>query len=279
MRKKPSPPYGLCLIAILAALCGATAAAEQPETGFTVLPEAELPEAAAPIDRGFCGHHEVAPQTPAGRTVAEAGWAVISEEPLGPLIAVSFVAGFRSMTSGACVLAGGRIGFFGGVELLALVEARPPDGTGTGRLRRVGPDRLRIWSGEMLPRPVADIILTEGAPMIVPLARTDAFCDGSLKMPLIHGLSLSDASALLAAHGWEPDPVAQPSDPLAARLAARGFTGAEHCSGTGFGFCSLTFVQGGATASVLTFGNVERPAGPDVADYVVTCPDSPSHPR
>src|SRR5690606_30985329 len=114
-----------------------------------------------------------------------------------------------------------------------------------------------------LPHPVADIMLEKGAPMIVPLARTDAFCDGSLKMPLIHGLSLADASAL-AEHGWEPDRPAEPSDPLAARPAARGFTGTEHCSGTGFGFCSQTFVRGAATASVLTFGNVERPAGPGV---------------
>ena len=280
MRKNPLPHLGPTrLVAVLAALGGATAAAERPMAGITVIPGAELPEAAGPIDRGFCRHHEVAPQTSAGRTVAAAGWPVISEERLGPLVAVSFVAGFRSVTSGACVLTGGRIGVFDGVELLALVEATQPDSSGIGQLRRVGPDRLRLWNGEMLPQPVADITLDDGIPVIVPPARTDAFCDGTLTMPLIHGLNLSDARALLAAHGWEPDSRAQPFDPLAARLAARGFAGAEHCSGTGFGFCSLSFVQDGAVASVLTFGDVGRPAGPEVADYDVTCPNSFSQPK
>lgn len=77
-----------------------------------------------------------------GAPAASAGWPVTSEEPLGALIAVSFMAGFRSMTSGACIMTGGRIGFFGGVDLLALATAPQPDGTATGHLRRPGADRL-----------------------------------------------------------------------------------------------------------------------------------------
>lgn len=264
-------------VVILAAVCALPAAAQPPQTRITITSGAELPEAAAPIDLGLCRHHGVEPQTGAGRMVAGAGWALTDEAALGTLMAVSFVAGARSMTSGACVLNRGRVGLFDGMDLLALVEATQPDDTAIGHLRHGG-DRVRIWDGAMLSRPVADIMLTEGAPVIVPLPLAEEFCGGRLRMPLIHGLSLSDASALLAGHGWEPDSRAQPSDPLAARLAERGFAGAEHCSGTGFGFCSLAFVQDGTAASVLTFGDVERPAGPEVADYVVTCPASPSQP-
>lgn len=269
-----------CLIrraVMLAAACALPAAAQSPQKGITIMPKAELPKAAAPIDLGLCRHHGIEPQTTAGHKVAGAGWAVTDEEPLGPLTAVSFVAGSRAMTSGACVLNGGRVGLFDGMDLLALVEATQPDDTAIGHLRHGG-DRVRIWDGAMLSRPVADIMLTEGAPVIVPLPLAEEFCGGRLRMPLIHGLSLFDASALLAGHGWEPDRLAEPADPLAARLAERGFAGAEDCSGTGFGFCSLAFVQDGTAASVLTFGDVERPAGPEVADYVVTCPASPSQP-
>lgn len=89
----------------------------------------------------------------------------------------------------------------------------------------------------MLPRPVADIMLAEDAPVIVPLPVSDDLCDETLTMPLIHGLTPTAAGELLAGHGWEPARLSLPSDPLAARLAAGGFTGAEHCSPTGFGFC------------------------------------------
>lgn len=267
-----------CGAAILAALCGAPVAAQQLEAGITVVAGADLPQAPAPIDRGYCRHLEVLPQTAAGRAGAGAGWLVTGEEPLGPLTVVSFAAGFRSMTSGACILTGGRIGIFHGVDLLALAMAPQPNGAAIGTLRPAGEDRLRIWSGEMLPRPAADITLVEGAPVIVPLPPSDDLCDGTLTMPLIHGLTLTDASERLAGHGWEPARLAPPSDPIAATLAASGFTGVEHCSGTGFGFCSLVFVQGDATASVLTFGDLNLPAGPVVADYDVTCPSPPSQP-
>lgn len=263
---------------ILAAVCAMPAVARQPDAGLVITPQAELPKAAAPTDLGLCRHHGVERQTAAGRAVAAAGWAVTNEAPLGRLTAVSFVAGARTMTSGACILNGGRIGIFDGPDLLALAEGSRPDGTAIGHLRRSG-DRLRIWNGGMLSQPVADLMLAEGAPVIVPLPLAEDLCEGRLTMPLIHGRSLADASALLAEHGWEPDRLAAPSDPLAARLATRGFAGAEHCSGTGFGFCTIAFAQDGAAASVLTFGDVERPAGPEVADYEVTCPAAPFLPR
>lgn len=278
MRKNQLPCRPIWLTVILAALWGAPAAAQQPQVGITLVTGSELPQASARIDRGYCRHLEVQPQTPAGRAVAGAGWPVTGEEPLGPLTVVSFAAGFRSMTSGACILTGGRIGIFDGADLLALATPPQPNGTAIGTLRPAGEDRLRIWSGEMLPRPAADITLADGAPVIVPLPLSDDLCDGTLTMPLIHGLTLTDASERLAGHGWEPARLAPPSDPIAATLAASGFTGVEQCSGTGFGFCSLVFVQGDATASVLTFGDLNLPAGPVLADYDVTCPDLPSHP-
>jgi len=272
----------LARVVMLAALCGAVAAAAavaQPEVGITIAAGAELPHAPAPIDRGYCRHLEVAPRSAAGRSVAGAGWPTISEEPLGALTAVSFVAGFRSMTSGACIMTGGRIGFFDGADLLALAAPLQPDGSAIGHLRRAGADRLRIWGGEMLPRPTADVMLAEGDPVIVPLPSSDVICDGTLTMPLVHGLTLTEAGELLAGHGWEPTTLPPPSDPLAAELAASGFTGTEHCSGTGFGFCSLAFVQGKATASVLTFGELNLPVGPRVADYDVICRGLPPPPE
>lgn len=263
---------------ILAAVCAMPAAAGQPDAGLVIAPRTELPEPAAPTDLGLCRHHGLDPQTAGGRMVAAAGWAITDEASLGSLTAISFVAGARTMTSGACILDGGRIGIFDGPDLLALAEGSRPDGTAIGHLRRSG-DRLRIWNGGMLSQPVADLMLAEGAPVIVPLPLAEDLCEGRLTMPLIHGLGLADASALLAEHGWEPDRLAAPVDPLAARLAARGFAGAGHCSGTGFGFCTIAFVQDAAAASVLTFGDVERPAGPEVADYEVTCPAAPFLPR
>lgn len=270
------PPCGpIRRAVILAAVFAMPAAAGQSDAELFIAPRTELPKAAAPIDLGLCRHHGIDPQTAGGRMVAAAGWTVTNEAALAGLMAVSFVAGARSMTSGACVLNGGRIGVFKGPDLLALAEGLEPDGTAIGHLRRSG-DRLRIWDGAMLSQPVADLMLAEGTPVIVRLPLAEDLCEGQLTMPLIHGLALADANALLAEHGWEPDRLVTPADPLSARLAARGFAGAEHCSGTGFGFCTIAFVQDGAAASVLTFGDVERSAGPEVADYEVTCPAPPS---
>lgn len=223
-------------------------------------------------DREACAHKLVgAPATPAGEVAHFQGWGVTAEVPLGDLTAVSFVGRFGQGTSGSCELTDGNVGLFQGDRLLAVIYAEDPDKLLIGHVRPSGTG-LRLWSGDFLSAPLADVTVTPAGVAVVPLAASEPVCNGPGSVPLIYGLPIDRARDLLAQSGWQP--ITGQTNPLsyAADIAAAGVPEVEDCAGTGFGFCAYRYSGPAGELGVTTMGEIGADGTlPAVVGYDVDC--------
>lgn len=236
------------------------------------LPQA--PASAAGAARATCGHLLGEARTPAGREVALAGWGVTGEARIGPYQAVSFVGAFQRGTSGSCLLGEGNVGIFRDAQLLAIAYVAPNSRRTIARAVPLEQDGLRIWDGDYLSQPLADLHLgADGGLTIQPLAAEERVCGGAASIPNIYGRPINEARGLLARSGWSP--VTSPGrtarerlDERVADLVRRGVPEVEDCSGTGFGFCRYGYRGAAGTLNVTTVGDNDFPA---VSGYGVRC--------
>lgn len=240
-----------------------------------IMPLADLPPApAGAADREGCEHLVAGAMSDAGRVVESLGWAVTGEATLGAHQAVSFVGRFEVGTSGSCLLGAGNIGFFSGNNLLAIAYAADETRLTIGSVMQRGDDGLRIWSGDFLQQPIADVrMIGDSAIAVIPLAPEETVCGGDATVPNVYGLPIGLARVLLMEAGWVGiDGSAERGEDLrASELADAGMTEISGCSGTGFGFCAYSYEGPAGTLSVSTVGEGELPAGPAVSGYGVTC--------
>ncbi|WP_232630268.1 hypothetical protein [Methylobacterium sp. Leaf118] len=240
--------------------------------GVEVAALASVPKAPPEIgETALCARFIVAPKSPAGRRVTEAGWAVTGEARLGRFQAVSFAGRFTQGTSGSCEIGNGNVGIFEGQSLRAVAYARKGATRSIGRLVPFG-DGLRLWDGGFLPQPLADLRLDAvgGGVSVVPLAPIEAICGGKGLVPNVYGQPITRAREWLRQAGWRPVTGPAPEDPRSREgdLVRMGVAEVESCSGTGFGFCAYGYAREGVALSVTTVGDGDDPS---VSGYVVDC--------
>lgn len=273
------------LAVLLPVLCGMPARAQDAATttmrsagtvaraappGLRVVATQRLPRSPASRREEFCRHLFVEPRTPAGRQVAAHGWAVTAEGSLGPYQVVSFVRAAEPGTSGSCLLQDGNIGFFRGADLVAIAYATG-GGAAIGRVRPLGADGLRIWDGDFLSQPVADLRLAaDGSPAVAPLAAEEPVCGGRATVPNIYGQPIDRARGTLERSGWLPAPPdrREGRDSRVDALLRQGVPEVESCSGTGFAYCAFGYRGAAGMLHVSTAGDDELPS---VAGYGVDC--------
>ncbi len=187
--------------------------------------------------RDVCEQWLAAPKTAAGRQVQAAGWGVTGEVAAGRYQAVSFVGSFEPGTSGSCLARDGNVGIFEGSSLVAIVYVPRGSDRTIGSIEAFETSGLRIWDGDYLRQPLADLqVAGDGALAIGPLATQEKVCGGKAAVPNIYGKPINDARAMLQDMGWAAVASAAPrQDPREADLVARGVLEVDGCSGTGFG--------------------------------------------
>ncbi|TWI33940.1 hypothetical protein [Paracoccus sulfuroxidans] len=244
---------------------------------FQISKLTSLPKnSAAASDEPACGAI-TSPRTPAGQKVAGADWIVTGEETHDSLTLVSFVGETSSGTSGSCLLTQGNIGIFQNDALQALIYADASRPSGLGSVDAVEGNRIRIFDGDYLPVPVADLRIIDNDLLILSsVAERDSFCDGKATAPNVYGLPIHLARRLLLAEGWQP----APNPPDAEESVVSGYV--EHlrktmpevqeCSGTGFGFCSWEYRKDPDQAlSLTTAGEAADDSSPQIVSFTVGC--------
>lgn len=276
--RSPVAALFLGLLALPAAAAGPHVASQVP--GVQVLRLDHLnPAPAAGPDRAACEHLLLPePQTPAGKRLAQLGWGVTSEETIGAWTAVSFVSGYSAATSGTCELVDGNVGLFTGDKLEIVVYATDEPAVMIGQIDRFGAAGLRIYSGDLVPQPVADLQAVGADGLVVtPPALSEPVCNGAAQVPYIYGLPIDMARQMLALAGWQPaPPEAVEEFGIAPDLAAAGVPEVESCAGTGFGFCAFTYAGPAGRLSVTTVGEIAEDGSlPPVVGYGASCGTTP----
>lgn len=232
---------------------------------------------AAPGDQGdveFCEHLLIEPTSAGGKIADEQGWGVTGEVELGDLTLVSFVGGYEAGTRGSCLLLDGNVGFFKGSDFVALAFGPAAGETTIGRVAAFGDTGARIWDGDYLSSPAADITIgAAGEIALDPLATQEAFCGGKAVVPAIYDTPIGEARDLLKAAGWTPVTAEAPEGAGGYRedLVQAGITEVNDCAGTGFGYCSFSYQSTAGTLSVTTVGDPQLPDTPSVSAYNVAC--------
>ena len=248
-------------------------------SGISIVKVAHLPK--SPKDKGdrdddLCANHLIAATTRAGKAVEQQGWRVTSEVPFGPFQAVSFVGTFEAGPSGTCQFSNGNVGLFSGEHLVALVYADKKSDQAIGRITPFGDQRLRIWDGELLPSPVADMRLVGPSGIVVtPPALEEKVCNARGTVPYVYDLPIDKARRILAKSGWKPVDMrhAGTRSPGEAEVIAKhGIVEVEDCLGTGFGLCFYKYEGPAGGLAVTTAGEIEADgAMPTVVGYTVAC--------
>lgn len=212
------------------------------------------------------------PVTAAGQRVAASGWLVSSETEVNGLTLVSFVGSAEQGTSGTCLLSDGNVGIFREDRLRGLIYADPEVERGIGSLEAMDGDRVRIWDGDYLGQPLADIQIV-GADLVIlgQVATRDSFCKGQVSVPNLYGLPIHLARKALLAEGWSPAP--SPDDLRPWIFSMRdSWPELQDCSGTGLGFCAWEYTKGpGQNLSVTTAGENPDGSSPIIVGFGVTC--------
>jgi hypothetical protein len=271
---KPILTPALALLLCSAAGALAQTSVSGPE-GLVLVEMKRLPPVPEPVDVQYCDHRTIEPKTAGGQLAAKLGWAVTGEVSLDGLDAVSFVAGFEPGTSGSCRLIDGNVGLFDGAELRWLVYGEAEASDNIGSIFPFEAGSLRIWNGDFLSQPVADLHLdANDTPSMSALADVETFCDARASVPNIYGRPIGDARKALQKAGWAPvlgtfeDDIV---DSHSEMLKANGLIEVQGCSGTGFGYCSFGYAGQFADLTVVTVGEGDAGATPDIVRYDVSC--------
>lgn len=240
-----------------------------PGLSFTLL-SALPPAPATAASRQGCEHLLHKPAWAAGQQVAAAGWGVTGEARVGRYEAVSFAGGFQGGTSGSCQLSQGNLAIFDGGRLLAVAYSARGATRSIGDIVPLAPDGLRLWDGDFLPQPLADLQAGQNDVLaILPLAAQEAVCNGRAQVPNIYGMPIDQARQRLRQQGWTPVPATRADAPgREGELAKQGITEVDGCSGTGFGFCRFGYRGPAGQLGVTTVGDA---APPVVSSYGVQC--------
>lgn len=221
---------------------------------------------------GDCDHLLTTPESEAGRLAKTLGWGITAEMRVAGVTAVSFVGSATPATSGTCQLTDGNIGLFEGGHLIALAYARPSAKWSIGRIAPRAAGGARIWDGDVVPRPIADLAPRAGGGFTIgAVATRDPVCNGAAIVPTIYDRPIDRARVILRRAGWDPVPTAiDPGnrDSRVADLAAAGISEVEDCAGTGLGFCSFAYRGKAGDLSVITVGDGPMPV---VSGYRVAC--------
>ena len=264
-------------VLLTAALVGGSAANSPPQGtgGLVVVELRRLPPPPEPVEAGSCDHLLVEPQSAGGVEAKALGWAVTAEVSLGGLDVVSFVGKMEPGTSGSCRTSDGNVALFESNQLRWLVYGEKGANGRIGSIQSFEQKAIRIWSGDFLPQPVADLnVDAGGAVFLSALADEEQFCDGQATVPNIYGMPIAAARQELVSAGWGPVLgilPGEPSDSRAKSLKAAGIYEVQSCSPTGFGFCSFGYGGQFAELSVVTVGEGAASSTPEVARYSVSC--------
>lgn len=220
---------------------------------------------------GTCASYVLEPKTTAGKRVKDSGWYVIDEIPMKGLTLVSFFNDHEDGTSGNCEILDGNIAIFHKEELVGLIY-KNKSGWAPGGVRTLRNMNFRIWESGVVGIPIADIYISpeERLIRVKKIAEYDEFCESNIKVPTIHGLSVTKARAELASYGWEPYDTYEIESSDARTESYRSLNRPEYnaCSGTGFAFCSLSYKQNSSILNVSAAGEGDDQM---VSRYRVVC--------
>ena len=203
------------------------------------------------------------------RSIQNKGWGILSEVRLAKYHFIAFAGSFDGGTSGICKISQSNIAIFEQDNLLGIIYLDGSDASLIGSIRLMDAGFIRVFSGDTIQMPVADIHLSLNAFELKTISDLTAYCNGTSIVPSVFGKDIIEARNVLINHGFEPIEAIEPSLPVwRMHLINDGIREVDACSGIGYSFCKFRYKNENSSVNLITAGD---DAFPSVVRIGVNC--------
>ena len=203
------------------------------------------------------------------RSIQNKGWGILSEVRLAKYHFIAFAGSFDGGTSGICRISQSNIAIFEQDNLLGIIYIDGSDASLIGSIRLMDAGYIRVFSGDTIQMPVADIHLSLNAFELKTISDLTAHCNGTSIVPSVFGKDIIEARNVLINHGFEPIEAIEPSLPVwRMHLINDGIREVDACSGIGYSFCKFRYKNENSSVNLITAGD---DAFPSVVRIGVNC--------
>ena len=269
---------GLALLLLVGAITASNADITQFEIGrdlhnFRFNAIKSIPNGPYPdISDGPCAYFTVPiddQKFSISRSIQNKGWGILSEVRLAKYHFIAFAGSFDGGTSGICRISQSNIAIFEQDNLLGIIYLDGSDASLIGSIRLMDAGFIRVFSGDTIQMPVADIHLSLSGFELKTISALTAYCNGTSIVPSVFGKDIIEARNVLINYGFEPIEAIEPSLPAwRMHLIDAGIREVDACSGTGYSFCRFSYKNENSSVNLITAGD---DAFPSVVRIGVNC--------
>jgi hypothetical protein len=202
-------------------------------------------------------------------SIQNKGWGILSEVRLAKYHFIAFAGSFSGGTSSTCSISQSNIAIFEQNNLLGVVNLDAAEASLIGSIRLMDAGFIRVFSGDTIQMPVADIHLSLNGFELKTISALTAYCNGTSIVPSVFGKDIIEARNVLINYGFEPIEAIEPSLPAwRMHLIDAGIREVDACSGTGYSFCRFSYKNENSSVNLITAGD---DAFPSVVRIGVNC--------
>jgi len=203
------------------------------------------------------------------RSIQNKGWGILSEVSLAKYHFIAFAGSFSGGTSSTCSISQSNIAIFEQDNLLGIIYLDASDASLIGSIRLMDAGFIRVFSGDAIQMPVADIHLSLNGFELKTISALTAYCNGTSIVPSVFGKDIIEARNVLINYGFEPIEAIEPSLPVwRMNLIDAGIREVDACSGSGYSFCRFSYNNENSSVNLITAGD---DAFPSVVRIGVNC--------
>jgi len=194
------------------------------------------------------------------KMIDRSGWGVLAETTLANYTLVAFAGSFIDGTSGTCLINRSNIAIFNDDTLEAIVYLDDPTATHIGDLILTDAGYIRVFSGDYIQLPAAEIHLTRNGLALTDTSAFTPYCNGGSIVPDVIGKNIAEARKVLFQYGFRPRLADEPDVPAwRSNLLEEGITEIDACSHTGFAFCRFNYKNNVSEVGLVTAGEDNIP--------------------
>ena len=269
---------GLALLLLVGAITASNADITQFEIGrdlhnFRFNAIKSIPNGPYPdISDGPCAYFTVPiddQKFSISQSIQNKGWGILSEVKLAKYHFIAFAGSFSRGTSSTCSISQSNIAIFDQDNLLGIIYFDASDASLIGSIRLMDAGFIRVFSGDTIQMPVADIHLSLNGFELKTISALTAYCNGTSIVPSVFGKDIIEARNELINYGFEPIEAIEPSLPVwRMNLIDDGIREVDACSGSGYSFCKFRYKNENSSLNLITAGD---DAFPSVVRIGVNC--------
>ena len=169
-----------------------------------------IPKAAQPIlekdirgcDRYILDNEKL--NIPLSNDIIKKGWAILSESQLDQYELIAFAGKFEVETSATCYVTESAIAIFDNGSLLGVIYLEGRDDVLIGHFEKMDDGFLRLYSGDPLQVPVADLNIHTNGLKLDPISKRPLrYCGKKTVIPNTLGMTIQDARDKLWTSGFD----------------------------------------------------------------------------